>query len=85
MEQDLAFIREQRNQLEENGYQKFMDDNGFDEEFLKQEWITQNLYIQLRNDVTSEVKISEEECQAYYEENKDVFKHPAGKKFFIYW
>ena len=37
MEQDLAFIREQRNQLEENGYQKFMDDNGFDEEFLKQE------------------------------------------------
>ncbi|HAA08809.1 MAG: peptidylprolyl isomerase [Syntrophomonadaceae bacterium] len=82
VEQDLAFIREQRNQLEENGYQKFMDDNGFDEEFLKQEWITQNLYIQLRNDVTSEVKISEEECQAYYEENKDVFKHPAGKEIF---
>lgn len=82
VEQDLEYIREQRNQQEEDGYQKFLEENGFNEEFLKQEWKTQNLYFQLKNDVTSEVKVSEEDCQAYYEENASVFEHPAGKEVY---
>lgn len=82
VEQDLEAIRTQRNQLEENGYQKFLDENGFDDEFLKQEWITQNLYVQLRNEVTGDVKVTEEEAQVYYEENEAVFQHPAGKEIF---
>lgn len=82
VEQDLGYIREQRNQLEKDGYEKFLEENGFDEEFLKQEWGTQSLFNQLRSEVTSEVKVSEEECQAYYEENAAVFEHPAGKEIF---
>lgn len=82
VEQDLEAIRTQRNQLEENGYQKFLDENGFDDEFLKEEWITQDLYVQLQNEVTSDVKVTEEEAQVYYEENEAVFQHPAGKEIY---
>lgn len=82
VEQDLEAIRTQRNQLEENGYQKFLDENGFDDEFLKEEWITQDLYVQLQNEVTSDVKVTEEEAQVYYGENEAVFQHPAGKEIY---
>lgn len=82
VEQDLEAIRAQRDQLEENGYQKFLDENGFDEEFLKQEWITQNLFVQLQDEVTSDIVVTEEEAQNYYEENKTVFEHPAGKEIY---
>ena len=82
VEQDLEAIRTQRNQLEENGYQKFLDENGFDDEFLKEEWITQDLYVQLQNEVTSDIKVTEEEAQVYYGENEAVFQHPAGKEIY---
>ena len=82
VEQDLEAIRTQRNQLEENGYQKFLDENGFDDEFLKEEWITQDLYVQLQNEVTSDIKVTEEEAQVYYEENEAAFQHPAGKEIY---
>lgn len=82
VKQDLEYIREQRNQLEENGYQKFLDENGFDEEFLEQEWKTQNLFYQLRTEVTKDVNVTEEECQEYYEQNNEVFSHPAGKQIY---
>jgi len=82
VEEDLEYIREQRNKQEENGYQKFLDENGFDEEFLKQEWKTQNLFYQLRDEVTRDVTVTEEECQEYYEQNKEAFSHPAGKQIY---
>lgn|GEM_PF-159228 len=82
VEQDLAYIREQRNQQEENGYEKFLKENGFDEEFLKQEWKTQNMYLQLGEEVTKDVTVTEEECREYYEQNKEAFSHPGGKQIY---
>lgn len=85
VEQDLAYIREQRNQQEENGYEKFLKENGFDEEFLKQEWKTQNMYLQLGEEVTKDVTVTEEECREYYEQNKEAFSHPGGSKSITSW
>jgi len=85
VEQDLAYIREQRNQQEENGYEKFLKENGFDEEFLKQEWKTQNMYLQLGEEVTKDVTVTEEECREYYEQNKEAFPIQGGSKSITSW
>lgn len=82
VEKDIKTVKEQKDAQEENGYKKFLDENGFDEEFLKQEWRTQNLYFELRNEVSKNETVSDQEVEAYYNDNKDQFKHEAGVQIY---
>ncbi len=82
VEEDMKTIKEQKDAQEENGYKKFLDENGFDEEFIKQEWRTQNLYFELRNDVAKNETVTDQEVETYYNENKEQFKHEAGVQIY---
>lgn len=82
VEEDIKTVRDQKNAQQENGYQKFLDENGFDEEFLKQEWRTQNLYFELRNEVAKSETVNDSEVEAYYNENKEQLRHEAGVQIF---
>lgn len=82
VDEDIKFIREQKDKEEKDGYQKFLKENGFDEAFLRQEWTTQNLYLEVRDEVTKDLKVTDEEVRKAYEENAEAFKHPAGKQIY---
>ncbi len=82
VEQDLAKVAEQLNKQEENGYEKYLKEHGFDEEFLRQRLETEYLYSRLGEEVTSDLTVTEEECREYYDQNKEAFSHPAGKQIY---
>lgn len=82
VDQDLKVIRDQKNQQEKDGYEKFLEENQIDEAFLRQEWKTQNLYMKLLSDVTKDEKVSDAEVQSYYQENQKVFAHEAGLQIY---
>lgn len=69
-------------QAEEGAYEKALEDAGFTEEtyyeFVREDVIRQNYYLKLMEDVT----VTEEDVEAYYEENKDAFMTPAGANIY---
>lgn len=79
---DLKQFKELSNQDSPDGYEKFLEEAGLDEKYIIQELKTEKLYWKLQEEVTGSVKVSEEDSQKYYEENKDLFKQPGGIEIF---
>jgi len=75
---DLNHIKESQSQEGEDGYEKFLEKAGLNEKQLREQIKTQQLYWKLYNEVTSNVKVSEEEIRNFYDDNLDTFKEHGG-------
>jgi len=79
---DLNHIKESQSQEGEDGYEKFLEKAGLNEKQLREQIKTQQLYWKLYNEVTSNVKVSEEEIRNFYDDNLDTFKEQEGIQIF---
>ncbi|MGI6453172.1 MAG: peptidyl-prolyl cis-trans isomerase [Syntrophomonadaceae bacterium] len=64
--------------LGEEGYKSFLKDLGLSQAEFEHEMKMDQLITKLRENVTSDIKVSDDEAKAYYDENKDMYTVPAG-------
>lgn len=79
VENDLKSVKER---MGEKGYKDFIERTGITEKELLRQLKVEKMYNELRNKVTSGVKVSDDEVEKYYEENKDMFVEPGGIKIY---
>lgn len=79
VEKDLKSVKER---MGETGYKDFIERTGITEKELLRQLKVEKMYTELRNKVTSGVKVSDEEVKKYYEENKNMFSEPGGIKIY---
>ena len=60
------------------GWQKYLQENGFTEQFLRDEWTSQRILLAVQDHVTSDIEVSKQEIENYYNENRESFKQEAG-------
>lgn len=76
---DLKAFKEQ---MGEKGYRDFLQRTGMTEKELLRQLTIEKMYMKLKEQVTSDVKVSDEEIKRYYEENKEMFNEPGGIRIF---
>lgn len=76
VDQAMAEFKELQTQAGE--YENFLKLTGLDEEKLWKEMEMDQYITKLQEEVTADVKVSEEEARAYYDENKELYKQPGG-------
>jgi parvulin-like peptidyl-prolyl isomerase len=57
-----------------------LKETGMDEKYLRQEMKTEMLYWQIRDKITANINVDEEEAQKYYQENISQYTEPGGIK-----
>lgn len=62
----------------EDNYQEFLKQTGLNEESFKNEMNIELLVSKLQQELTAKVTVGAEEVKAYYDENLEMFKKPAG-------
>ncbi len=79
-ELDIAIndFKESQLQNSEDAYAEFLAQVGMDEEKFREEMKMELIISKIQDEVTAEVSISEEEIKAFYEENLEMYKQPAG-------
>ncbi|SHG87587.1 peptidyl-prolyl cis-trans isomerase C [Thermosyntropha lipolytica DSM 11003] len=79
LEADLQAFKEH---MGEKGYKDFLKRTGMTEKELLRQLKIEKMYKELKERVTSDVKVSDEEVKKYYEENEDLFKEPGGIRIY---
>ncbi len=64
--------------MKQQDYKSFLEESGLEEKYFRQELKTQILYWKLHDKVTARIKASDEEAQAYYEENISKYSEEGG-------
>jgi len=64
--------------LQGQDLEAILKDSGMEEKYFRQEMKTQILYWKLRDKVTSDIKVTEEEAQQYYYDNISQYTEPGG-------
>lgn len=64
--------------MKQQDYKTFLEESGLEEKYFRQELKTQLLYWKLHDKVTAKTKVSDEEAQAYYEENISKYSEEGG-------
>mgnify|MGYP000848140873 CR=1 FL=1 len=64
--------------MKQQDYKTFLEQSGLEEKYFRQELKTQLLYWKLHDKVTAKTKVSDEEAQAYYEENISKYSEAGG-------
>lgn len=64
--------------MKQQDYKTFLEESGLEEKYFRQELKTQLLYWKLYDKVTARIKASDEEAQAYYEENISKYSEEGG-------
>lgn len=62
----------------ENALEDFLKDMGMNEKELKSQIQNELIISKLQQEIIKDVKVSDQEAQAYYEENQQFFAQPAG-------
>lgn len=62
----------------EENYSSFLEQTGLDDEKFKQEMKMELIISRVRDDITANISVTEEEAQAYYDENSSLYTQPAG-------
>ncbi len=78
IDNDLDYIKESQTQDNKDGYKQFLEKLELNEQQLRKQIETQQIYWKLYNEVTSDVKVGEDEAEKYYNDNPDSFKEPGG-------
>ena len=60
------------------GWQKFLQENGFTEQVLRNEWTSQRTLLAVQDYVTSDIEVSKQEIENYYNEKRESFKQEGG-------
>jgi parvulin-like peptidyl-prolyl isomerase len=79
-ELDAAINDYKNNQLQgsESKYQEFLEQIGLNDETFRREMKMELLVSKIQQELTADVKAGEEEAKAFYDENLEMFKQPAG-------
>ena len=64
--------------MKQQDYKTFLAESGLEEKYFRQELKTQILYWKLHDKVTAKTTVSDEEAQAYYEENISKYSEEGG-------
>jgi len=75
-------FKQMQSRMGEDGYEKFLNQTGLDEEELRNEMKMDQIISKIQAEVTADVKVSEEEIRNYYDENIETFKQPAGIRIY---
>ena len=78
VDKDMENMQAGYEQKAEGGWQKYLQENGFTEKFLREEWTNQRTLLAVQDYVTSDIEVSEEEVENYYNKNRESFKQEAG-------
>lgn len=76
VDQAVAEFKELQTQAGE--YDNFLKLTGLTEETLWKEMEMDQYITKLQAEITADVKVTDEDARAYYDENKDLYKVPAG-------
>lgn len=79
VEADLKAFKEH---MGEKGYQDFLKRTGMTEKELLRQLKIEKMYMKLKEKVTADVKVSDEDVKKYYEENKEMFNEPGGIRIY---
>jgi len=75
---DMEKMKAGYEQQSKGGWGKFLQENNFTEQFLREEWTNQRTLLAAQDYVTSDVEVSRAEVEKYYNKNRESFKHKAG-------
>lgn len=80
VEEDLEALKNRYS--DEKGYRTFLEQMGMTEEDLKEQIELENIFILLKDEVTKDVTVSDEEAKDFYEENIHYFEEAAGMEIY---
>ncbi len=78
IEDSLNYIKETKTAAGKDGFTKFLADVGIDENYIKEELKTEQIFMTLRSRVTGDIKIAENEARNYYEKNSSQYFEAGG-------
>ncbi|MBO8159115.1 peptidyl-prolyl cis-trans isomerase [Thermosyntropha sp.] len=79
VEDDLKAFKDR---IGEEGYKDFIAKMGVTEKELLRQLKIEKMYMELKEKVTSDVKVSDEEVRKYYEDNQRIFTEPGGIRIY---
>lgn len=79
VEEDLEAFK---NRFSEESYNTFLEQMGMSEDDVKEQIKLENIFILLRDEVTQDVTVTDDEAKQFYEENIHYFEEPAGMEIY---
>lgn len=76
--ENVAYIKEMKDQQQQDGYKQFLKQTGMSEKDLQEEIRLTLLSSKLAEEVTKDIKVTDEEVRKYYDENPSLFEQPGG-------
>lgn len=78
VDENIQYLKTSRNESEEQGYEKFLKQLGIEEKDLPSVLKEEIIYNKMRDKVTSDLVVSDQEVKDYYDKNKQMFEQQAG-------
>lgn len=78
VDENIEYLKTSRNESEPQGFEKFLKQLGLEEKELSAVLKEELTYNKMREKVTADLVVSDDEVKDYYDKNKQMFEQQAG-------